>query len=60
MNMFGNKTPAQPTTPPPTPMVDEEAVARAKKRATQRTSGKTGRTGTILSGSLGSGEKLGD
>lgn len=52
--------PKMPTPPPPTPMVDEEAVARAKKRTTQRTSGKSGRTGTLLSGSLGTGEKLGD
>ena len=46
--------------PPPTPMVDEEAVARAKKRTSQRTTGASGRAGTILSGSLGGGEKLGD
>jgi hypothetical protein len=41
-------------------MVDEEAVARAKKRTSQRTTGASGRAGTILSGSLGGGEKLGD
>jgi hypothetical protein len=58
MNMFSK--PKIPAAPAPTPMVDEEAVARAKKRATQRTSGKSGRTGTLLSGSLGTGEKLGD
>ena len=58
MNMFSK--PKIPAAPAPTPMVDEEAVARAKKRATQRTSGKSGRTGTLLSGSLGPGEKLGD
>lgn len=40
-------------------MVDEAAIARAKKRATQRVTGATGRASTILGGSLGTSDKMG-
>lgn len=54
--MFKTKT---PTPPPATPMVDEEAVAKAKKRSTQRRAQDSGRSSTILGGVLGTGDKLG-
>ena len=56
--LFGSK-PKTPAPPPPTPMVDEEAVTKAKKRASQRLAGSSGRASTILGGSLGTGEKRG-
>lgn len=52
-------SPKIPAPPPPTPMADEAAIARAKKRASQRVVAKSGRAGTILSGALGADEKLG-
>lgn len=51
--------PKTPAPPPPTPMVDEESVAKAKKRASQRLTGSTGRSSTILGGGLGTGDKMG-
>lgn len=51
--------PKIPAAPPPTPMVDEAAIATAKKRASQRISGSSGRSSTILGGALGTGEKMG-
>lgn len=51
--------PKTPAPPPPTPMVDEEAVAKSKKRASQRLTGATGRSSTILGGSLGTSDKMG-
>ena len=51
--------PKPPVPPPPTPMVDEGAIASAKKRASQRLTGTTGRTSTILGGALGAGDKMG-
>lgn len=53
-------SPKTPTTPPPTPVTDEAAIAKAKKKASERVAGTSGRAGTILSGNLGTGDKLGD
>jgi len=51
--------PKVPVAPAPTPMVDEAAIANAKRRSSQRLSSSSGRSSTILGGSLGTGEKLG-
>lgn len=57
--LFGGKTPATPAPKAPTPIVDEAAIARAKKRSTQRQAASTGRASTILGGALGTEDKLG-
>lgn len=51
--------PEPPGAPPPTPMADDEAISRAKKRASQRAVSGSGRAGTVLSGGVGYGDKLG-
>lgn len=47
--------PKTPAAQKPTPMVDEEAIKRAKARTAQRVRSSSGRDSTILGG----GDKLG-
>ena len=47
-----------PKPPPATPMVDEEALKRAKKRGVERVRNSGGRESTIL-GEMGGSDKLG-
>jgi hypothetical protein len=47
--------PALPPPPKPTPMVDEVAIAKARKKAAVDLQNRSGRSSTIL----GSAEKLG-
>jgi len=49
------KMPATPAPPPPTPMVDEDAVKRAKLRTAARVRESGGRDSTIL----GNADRLG-
>lgn len=52
--LFGG-SPKMPKPPEPTPMVDEEAIKRAKKKTAARVRGSSGRDSTIL----GEAERLG-
>ena len=47
-SMFGSK-PKVPKPPKPTPMADEEALERAKRRAAQGVRQRGGRESTLLS-----------
>lgn len=53
--LFASKPKPSPPPPEPTPMVDETAVANAKKKAALRVRASGGRESTIL----GSSDKLG-
>lgn len=50
--LFGGSTPKAPpvqAAPPPTPLVDEEAIAKKKREAMARAQARGGRQSTILS-----------
>lgn len=52
--LFGSE-PKMPEPPKPTPMADDEAIKRAKKKTSARVRGSSGRDSTIL----GDADKLG-
>jgi hypothetical protein len=47
--LFSPSAPKMPKPPKPTPMADEEAIERAKRRAAQATRQRGGRESTLLS-----------
>lgn len=57
MKMLG-LSPKIPEPPKATPMADEEAIRRAKKRSIVDLQSRGGRASTILGSALGSADKL--
>lgn len=57
--MGAKRPPPPPPAPEPTPMVDEEAIRKAKERAMRAARGRGGRASTVLGAAVQQAEKLG-